>query len=179
MNRIRVASPCLVVAFLFAPLPAHAQSIASRMAALEARVAKLEGSITATDLAGTYRAAAHAIDLDGQDQSAGGSATVTIFAYGGTLTLNANGNGTIVTGGGTSGAIQLVEGTPWTDSAQLFPADPPTAITWTYANGILNITDGTVNLDLDLIVGAGGRVLIWAGIGDDNEASIIIATRLQ
>ena len=55
----------------------------------------------------------------------------------------------------------------------------PIPITWSYANGVLHLSDGTVNLDLDLVVGAGGRVLTWAGLSDDNTADIIIATRLQ
>lgn len=86
---------------------------------------------------------------------------------------------TITQGGGTSGAIELVQGAPWTDGAQLIPEEPAIAITWSYANGILHITDGTVHLNLDFVVGAGGRVLTWAGLSDDNTADIVIATRLQ
>ena len=39
--------------------------------------------------------------------------------------LQAGGIGTIVQGGGGSGAIVLVQGAPWTDDAQLLPAEPP------------------------------------------------------
>ena len=186
MSRIATASLVLVTILAFAPVQAEAQppagggaasNVSARLAALEAKVAKLEGNITAADLVGTYRAASLTTDLDGLDD--GTSATVTMFAFGGTLTLAANNTGTVVQGGGTSGAIQLRQGTPWTDSAQLIPAEPPVAITWSYANGVLHISDGSVNLDLDLIVGAGGRILTWAGLSDDNTADIIIVTRLQ
>jgi hypothetical protein len=182
MSRIRTVSLFLVTALAFAPVHAGAQlppgaanNVSARLAALEAKVARLEGNITAGDLVGTYRAAALATDLDG-----GPPASVQMFAYGGTIQLNPDGlTGEIVQGGGTSGVIDLVQGSPWTDGAQLIPTQPPIPITWTYSNGIVHISDGTVHLQLDLIVGVGGRVLIWAGLSDDNTADIIIATRLQ
>lgn len=181
MSRIATGSLGFVVALAFTALPAYAQkgangsnALEARLATLEAKVAKLEGNITSADLVGTYRVAALATDLDG-----GSPASVTMFAYGATATLAADGNGVIVQGGGTSGAIELVQGTPWTDGAQLIPAESPIAITWSYSNGVVHLSDGTVNLNLDLFVGAGGRVLTWAGLSDDNTADLIIATRLQ
>jgi hypothetical protein len=189
MSRITTASLFIVTALAFAPIQAEAQgppaggggaasNVSARLAALEAKVARLEGNITSADLVGTYRAAAFTTDLDGLDD--GTSATVTMFAYGGTMTLADDGTGVIVQGGNNSGVIQLREGTPWTDTAELIPVQPPIAITeWSYADGVVHITDGTVNLDLYLDVAAGGRILTWAGLSDDNTADIIIATRLR
>ena len=183
MYRITTASLFVVTALAFAPVQAEAQgppgggaasNVSARLAALEAKVAKLEGNITSADLVGTYHAASLTTDLDG-----GSSASVQMFAYGATATLAADGTGVIIQGGGTSGVIELVQGTPWTDTATLIPTQSPIAITWSYANGVVHLSDGTVNLQLDLFVGAGGRVLTWAGLSDDNTADIIIATRLQ
>ena len=180
MSRITTASLFFLATLAFAPVQAEAQgpgaanNVSARLAALEAKVAKLEGNITSADLVGSYRTAALTTDLDG-----GSSASVTMFAYGATTTLAADGTGEIIFGGGTSGVIELVQGTPWTDSAALIPAQQPISITWSYANGVVHITDGTVNLDLHLDVGAGGRILTWAGLSDDNTADIIIGTRLR
>ena len=185
MSRITTASLCFVTALAFAPVQTEAQgppsggagaasNVSARLAALEAKVAKLEGNLTSADFVGTYHASALATDLDG-----GAPASVQMFAYGATVTLAADGTGVIIQGGGNSGVIGLVQGSPWIETADLIPAQPPIPITWSYANGVLHLSDGTVNLDLDLVVGAGGRVLTWAGLSDDNTADIIIATRLQ
>jgi hypothetical protein len=178
MNRIRVASLFFVVAFVFAPLPAHAQgptrgagnSLAARLDALELRVAKLEGNITAADLVGTYRVVGLITDLDG-----GPPASVTMLTVFGTATLAADGTGTLQQ---AAGAIDLVQGNPWTDHPFFLPAEE-TAITWDYASGILHISDGTPNLDVNFNVGAGGRVLTLAELSDDNTADLFIVTRLR
>ena len=62
------------------------------------------------------------------------------------------------------------------DAALDCPSPYPNAL---ISRSVLNISDGTENLDLDLLVGTGGRMLIWAGLGDDNEATVVIATRVQ
>jgi hypothetical protein len=167
---------------MFSASPAVAQKVAqggskaieARLAALEAAVAKLQGNITEADLVGTYHLAALATDLDG-----GPPATIAVFAFRGIVTLAADGTGTIEQGGGTSGVIELAEGTPWTDTANLISGNPPTSITWSYANGLVHLSDGTANLDIDMVVGVGGRVLTSAGLSDDNTADLFIATRLQ
>jgi hypothetical protein len=179
ISKTLTVSLCLVAALVLVARPAQAQgkggnATEARIAALEAAVAKLQGNITSADLVGTYRLAALATDLDG-----GPPASVTMFAYGAIATLAANGTGIIAQGGGPSGAIELVEGTPWTDSATLLSGEGPTNITWSYANGLLHLSDGTENLDIQMAVGAGGRMLTWAGLSDDNTADIIIGTRLQ
>src|SRR5262245_24139216 len=74
MTKIRMnfCAPVLIFAALFAALPVRAQSssatidsLASDLAALTARVAKLEGQITVADLAGTYALNAIQMELGG------------------------------------------------------------------------------------------------------------------
>lgn len=187
MRYSRVALFGVIVAFTLVPLPVAAQTIAQRVAALEQEVArlddarghhnrrlrKLEGNITEADLVGTYNVAGMSTDLDASPDPA----SVTVVTISGNLTLNADRTGVIqlaVIG------INLVEGTPWSSGVQTFsPEEEPLLITWSYANGILNITDGTVNTTLDFAVGVGGRVLTFSGLSDDDTADLIIATRLQ
>jgi len=178
----------LFVALLFAPLPAKAQSPGSnmnaRVAALEAavaalqtgqtqldvRVGKLEGSITAADFVGTYNAAGFAVSLEG-----GAPAQVGVFTQQAVATLNANGTGHIVQQGSF---ISISQGNPWAKDTGAFGPEE-IDITWSYANGILHLSDGTPNLDIDFVVGVGGRILTFVGLGDDGEAVLVIATRLQ
>lgn len=167
MSTTRLASLCFVVAFVFAPLPVRAQgpssNIAARMAALEARVAKLEGQITAADLAGTYRVVGSQLDLDGTNPAA-----IQSMAISGTVTLAGNFTGSSnVTGNG----INLVLGNP--------PSELPIQFldtgnfNWTYANGTLSA------LGISFNVGAGGRVLTYSALDDDNVVVLLILTRLQ
>ena len=142
---------------------------ASADSALGTRTDKLEGTITAADLVGTYHARGVFADLDG-----GGSPEITHIALNGVATLRSDGTGTIAQSGA---GISLV-GPVWTDSAFTFPEETIN-ITWTYASGFVHITDGTVNLDIDFAVGAGGRVLIYSGLSDDNSIDIVVATRLR
>ena len=188
MKSIRLTSLSLFVALLFAPLSARAQgpgsNINARVAALEAAVAalqsgqtqlngrvdKLEGNIAAADFVGTYNTAAFAISLEG-----GPGAQVGVFTVQSVTTLNANGTGHVDQQGSF---INFTEGNPWTKGTGSFGPEG-IDITWSYANGILHLSDGTPNLDIDLVVGVGGRVLTHVGLGDDGEAVLIIATRLQ
>src|SRR5690349_12403081 len=155
---------------LAANLATEATSRGSADTALSNRTGRLEGNIAAADLAGTYQARGIISDLDG-----GSSPSVTHGALNAVVTLNANGTGTLVQSGA---AIELVGPTTWTDNHFTFPAETIT-ISWSYLNGFINITDGTAKLDLDFAVGAGGRVLIYSGLSDDNTIDIVVATRLQ
>jgi hypothetical protein len=188
VKSIRSAVLSLFVALLFAPIPAGAQgpgsNINARVAALEAavaalqsgqtqlngRVGKLEGNVTAADFVGTYNVAAFAISLEG-----GGPAQVGVFTQQAVATLNASGTGHI---GQQGSFISITEGNPWTKGTGSFGPEG-IDITWSYANGILHLSDGTPNLDMDFVVGVGGRILTFVGLGDDGEAVLVIATRLQ
>ena len=169
MNTTRLVPLCLFVAFAFAPLPVRAQgpssNINARVAALEARVAKLEGQITAADLIGTYSVVGCQLDLDGTNPAA-----IQSMAISGTVTLGSNGNGSSnVTGNG----INLVLGNPPSESPIQFGG--PENFTWTYANGTVT----SAELGTSFNVGAGGRVLTYSALDDDNVVVLLILTRLQ
>jgi hypothetical protein len=94
----------------------------------------------------------------------------------GTLTLNGNFTGSISV---TYHGISLEQATPWTEGV-LGPQSETIPITWNpLQNGLLNITDGTPNLNINFAVGVGFRVLTYAGVSDDNTVDLIVATRLQ
>ena len=201
---IRAASVFFAFTFAFISPPAHAQdhergdrpgetdrrehsiiqALASDVAALEARVGKLEGNISSADLVGTYAIAGITTRLEALIPGAPfplrnaeiGSAVVT-----GTLTLNADGSGlfTITTGTGSF----LTQG-PWTLTPSSLGNAPGSGnITWTYASGTVTVSfsDGS---SFNANVGPGGRLLVVAA-SDFNaenqraETDLAIFTRLQ
>lgn len=180
MTRIRVALLCVVVAAVFAitvqaqgPFaPGSGTNLNERVAALEARLAKLEGNIDATDLVGTYSGAGLITDLDG-----GPPASATMIAVSGMMTLAEGGSGTLRQAGD---AISLEQGFPWTDHVFSFPSEE-IDITWSYDStaGTVHVSDGTSNLDVDFNVGAGGRVLTLGELSDDNTVDLFVLTRLR
>jgi hypothetical protein len=146
-------------AFVLAAPPARAQgpngpplnSVFAQVADLQARVAKLEGKITAADLVGTYALAGIQTTLRGNPDARIGSDALT-----GTLTLNSNGTGTLtdVHDGARlftqSGAL----------SQQVFAEELD--LTWTYANGVVSTTFIGIGQGPDINVGPGGRLLVAA-----------------
>src|SRR2546423_11112564 len=86
----RAASVLFAFAFVTLPIEAQSpptvQSLASDLAALTERVAKLEGQIVAADLVGTYALNGFQIELSG---GAGRPAQVASYVFAGTVTLNA------------------------------------------------------------------------------------------
>ena len=165
----------LFFAFTLVTIPIQAQgptveSLASDLAALTARVAKLEGQIVAADLVGTY--AIHGIQ--NELSASGGPAQISSYVFLGTVTLAADGtaslnftqqNGnTLVLGPQSS--VQPFQGS----------GNPPTNIDWTYADGAVAILGGSVSLS----VAAGGRVLVGASANhSDGTNVLLIFTRLQ
>jgi hypothetical protein len=137
--------------------------------ALKTRVDKLEsGQVDAADLVGTYSFTSIHVALSG-----GTPASIASYGILGTATLAANGTGTIHI---ALEGNQLTQGNPWTLVPVSLTDDP--SITWSYAAGVLNVTDGD-EIDFDFRVAAGGRVLTFAGRTDpdDDEVGLIILTR--
>ncbi len=161
---IRAAS--LVLAFTFAALPAHAQnpgggppagsgetikSLARNLAAVTARVAKLEsGQVDASDLVGNYAVYALGIELHG-----GFPAQIASETSGGTVTLNADGSGSGIV---KDARWDLRQGMPWSLTYSESPFSG--SFSWTVANGTLVIPGDE---DAALTIGAGGRLLIGGG----------------
>ena len=174
MKNISAVSLCLATALALAPLPVYAQganSTQAKLAALEARIAKLEGQIVAADLVGEYRLAAFIADPDASNPPQ----IAFAVAYG-TVTLLAGGAASFT---GTTQGTEFILSNPAQESPILQQANNDPA-TWTYADGTLTITTGEPgDAPLVLNVGAGGRVLTSAAIGDDGDLDLFILTRLR
>jgi hypothetical protein len=177
LNIMNLRAASLFVAFAFAALPTQAQgptlqSLASDLAALTARVAKLEGQIVAADLVGTY--AIHGIQNEmSAPGSPGGSTQISSYVFLGTVALAADGTGSL---NGTESGNTLFLGPQ--SSVQPFQGSdsPPPTIDWTYADGTVTALGGSLSLS----VTAGGRVLVGAGANHtDGTNVLLIFTRLQ
>jgi len=183
---MRTGALVLVSALAFASVPARAEdhhrdpirSLYRAVAALNARVSKLEGNIEPADLAGTYGFVAYGSGLQAlvmnpvSPVSVAQNASISHFVVSGTATLNADGTGSIDLA--VSG-FSLTQGA-WTVTPATFGSSGD--LVWTYANGVVGVTleDGE---HINLNVGPGGRLL--AGVqsqSHDAETDIIILTRL-
>jgi len=151
------AALLLLFAFVLAAPPAQAQgpggppanSLSAQVADLQARVAKLEGNITAADLVGTYALAGIQTTLRGTPDARVGSDALT-----GTLTLNSDGTGTLAD---VHDGARL-----FTQSGILVPQvfDETLDLTWTYANGVVSTSFIGIGQGPDINVGPGGRLLV-------------------
>lgn len=188
----RVASLFLGVAFIAAPVFAQGppgtipgggaiQQLANDLSALAARVAKLEGNIVASDLAGTYF-------LTGIGTSMSAlhpvppvvNATINTAAFRATLTLNANGTG--------NASAFICEGSTLTQGLWAMHGfdctEPGGDLTWTYVDGVITITFLSDGEELAFSVALGGRFLIVTFApfhpGDpSSDQVLLIATRLK
>jgi hypothetical protein len=167
MKTICVASLCLVVAFVAFPRFAHAQgptsSLAARIAALEARVAKLEsGAVVEADLVGTYGATIFALDL----QNVPHVQTETAV---GTITLNADHTASFA---GTGAHCKLAMPAAWTLSCDPSETGPGSGeATWKIEGDgstswlVVQNEDGDDVINDPNFIGAGGRMIISGGTG--------------
>ncbi len=137
-------------------------------AALEARVAKLEGQIQASDLVGSYALNAFQVELNSNNQ---GRPSVSSYVLGGTVVLSSNGTFSFST---SENGNELLLGTP--PSMQPFQhSNAPFTSTWTYAGGTVTLQ----GLNLTLSAAMAGRVLISSGSNhSDGTNVIVILTRL-
>lgn len=187
--KIRVASVVLAVMFVSSPAfaqgrpgpPANPQQLAEQVAALAARLDKLEGKITAADLAGTYT-------LTGLDGVMSGfvpgapahNATIQTVAFTGTVTLNADGTGSF--NPVACDGAELTQGS-WT----LTPVnciDAPESATWTYADGTVTLKTEEEQDGFTLSVALGGRLLVTAfgafhAQDPSSDSVLMILTRLR
>jgi len=161
---MRLRSSLIALSLVLASLPAYAQggkpggagetiaSLTAKLTALTDRVAKLEGQIVATDLAGEYRVTGFI---------AGGNATnppsVGIGVIYGTATLFADGTGS---GHTTLQGTSLVLSNP----AQALPifGEDTEVVTWTYADATLTATNPNSGEVSVFNVAVGGRVMTSA-----------------
>jgi len=172
---LRAAS--LFFAFAFAALPTQAQtpptiqSLASDLAALTQRVAKLEGQIVAADLVGTYAFRGFQIELGG---GASRTAQVSSYVFEGTVTLNADGTASLSAAPENGNTLSFT--TPAMVSIFKGNDGGSGSTTWTYSDGTVSVVGGAPPLS----VAAGGRVLVGVGANpDDGTDVLLILTRLQ
>lgn len=166
-----------------APGAGGVQALASDLAALAARVAKLEGNIVAADLAGTYSAVILSTTLHGaRPGTPPNPASIETEASRGSLTLNANGTGHVTLLG--CGGGRLTQGSWAVTAAECDDDEPESDLTWTYADGVVTATFLSDGDTVPFTVALGGRLLIL-GFGDffpgdpSSEQFVIILTRLK
>jgi len=192
----RVASLLLASALISAPVFAQGppgsvpgggngngavQTLASDLAALTARVAKLEGNIVAADLAGTY-------SLIGITTSFGAlhagppleNATITTSAFRAKLTLTADGKGNV---SDFTGEFSTLTQGLWSVTGGE-ASESGSDVTWKYADGVITITFLSDGDEIPLVVAVGGRLFVMAFApfhpGDPSgEQFMFMATRLK
>ncbi|HEX5110389.1 MAG TPA: hypothetical protein VFV95_18185 [Vicinamibacterales bacterium] len=189
---IRAAFVVVVVAIVFTvAVPARAQGpgqpppnyqqLAAQLADLQARVAKLEGNIVASDLAGTYAVTILSTTMTAfRAGTPPINATINTAAARAALTLNADGTGNL-TALSCEGST-LTQG-PW-NMHGFDCSEPPDSVTWVYANGIITITFLHDGDEIPFVVALGGRFFGGAAApfhpGDpSSDQLLIIATRLR
>jgi len=186
----RVAS--LLVAFAFLSVPVFAQgppggggvnpvqALSNQLAALTARVSKLEGNIVASDLVGTYQFTV--LDTVMNAAHPPQPASINTSSASATLTLNADGTGSLSNLDCANSTLFVGTGTM--TGANNCGGETGVDVTWTYENGVTTITfldDGDV---IPFPVAAGGRLMIGGAApfhpGDPSSDSILfIVTRLK
>jgi hypothetical protein len=149
------------------PPPPKPKDLAAQLAALEARVAKLEGNITAADLLGTYALSSLSVNLNGAPPGDIRSDTIA-----GTVTVAADGT---ASGSVTAKGYHLPLSTHLLGDTS---ATGSNSFTWTYANGVVELSDGN-----KFMVAAGGRLLIGVTAfnldANSGVSQILLLTRLQ
>jgi hypothetical protein len=198
----RVVSLFLGVVFIAAPVFAQVrpasnsgpggggtiQQLTSDVAALTARIAKLEGNIVAADLVGTYSLTV--LDTTMHGFRAGPpvvEATITTSLLRATVTLNADGTANIAQQTGNT-SLPSCEGSTLALSSGAMRAvdctESASDTTWTYVDGVVTITNANENEQIPLNVAAGGRFLMTAFSpfhpGDPSSNHVLfILTRLK
>ena len=193
MNRFRLASICFVT-LVFAPILTFAQggppagtpgadvNLSTRVAALEARVAKLEsGQVTESDLVGSYVFQLFGVETQG---SAAGGVVPRLSTEAGGVIFRFNANKTVSLtsiGGGRCTLTTFAGGIVTCAADEQGSADPAPGVAWSVSNGKLVVTEEG-DEPMELLIGAGGRVLIGGGTstGEPNHgwSAIAILSRL-
>lgn len=196
---MKIRAAIVSFALVFASVPAFAQStrvngngnngssngtkdLSAQVADLEARVAKLEGNITSADLVGQYHFVLFDVPLSAAIPALPRSAAIETDMDSGTLTLDAQGGGTLDLT--NCGSARLTQG-PWTiDLQDCGSSGQQIPVTWTYGNGTLNLTLSDENETFPFTVASGGR--LWTlGFQANHESDhssdslLMIVSRIQ
>lgn len=145
---------------------ANFSTLAAGINALATRMARLEGQISAADMAGTYALKGIQMELAG-----GAGAHVASYVYSGTAVLRADGTGTLTTP--QTGSQLNLFSQPSAIVGANRPAETST-FTWTLANGVLTAFGQT------FAVSNGGRMLVSASSNPaDGTDVMLIVSRLN
>jgi hypothetical protein len=208
MYSIRAASFCFIVTLVIAPLPADAQTpppaLATRVTALEAAVAALQnslnaetgaraaadttlqaqidtlnGSITATDLEGTYNLYFVATDLDPAEGGVGN--IISSYVITGTVTLGTDGIGSMTAAASGRALNELPPDFNWLGT-EVSGGPAAGQMAWRYNNGKVDFEIGiggiAIPFHISLTPAAGGQVMVGAKGGPpDYNQNIIVLTR--
>lgn len=142
-----------------AEVNANFQALTTALNGLTTRVAKLEGQITANDLVGTYAVSQFQTELGGAP-----AARVAVYTGGGSVTLAANGTGSLIGNVELGHQLNLLGAT----LAAINRPQPPDALAWSYSGGTLNIDGGV------FYVVAGGRLLIRSGTNPADGTNVLL-----
>ena len=193
MARLRVRSLLAVVVFVLSGLSAYAapsqgprppapdpKQLAAMLAALAARVDKLEGQITSADLVGTYQI------FGIQTRLFSNGPGIAAGALTGALILNADGNGSLQINGDGALLQPALQGwglyAPYTlgngNPGFVFP------LSWAYANGLISLAVDGNPPGPGVPVGPGGRLgaisFSEVNLGEGRaDAGLMIFYRLQ
>jgi hypothetical protein len=144
-----------------AEVNANFQALATAVNTLTTRVAKLEGQVTAADLAGTYALHQFQSELGG-----GGAQRVAVYTNNGTATVTLAANGTATTTSVTSQGHQL--NLPAGTLTAVNTTDPAANLTWTLTAGRVNLFGG------DFSVADGGRLLIRTSVNPADGTNVLL-----
>jgi hypothetical protein len=143
--------------------PQNPQDLTAAVADLEARVAKLEGNISAGDLVGTYRLRRIQMEFSG-----GPGASVSSYVATGTAELAADGTFTLTSPPEDGNTLRLLTNPP--SVVDFVGAGGGTFTgTWSYANGVVMI-NGAVGID----VAAAGKILVFTTFNHDDGTNVLL-----
>lgn len=143
-----------------ADVNANFQALVNAVNGLTSRVSKLEGQVTAADLAGTYAIHQFQTELGG-----GVSQRVAVYtSSAATLTLAADGTGSVSSVATQGHQLNLPSGSllPRSDT------DPAGSLAWTLAGGTVNMLGGTFS------VANGGRLLIRTSANPADGTNVLL-----
>jgi hypothetical protein len=153
------------------------------MADLQARVAKLEGNITAADLAGTYTAIVLDTSMTGfRPGTPPHFATIATSSLRGAITLNADGTGSTAFIGCEGSHLNL--GTGALTGVDCTEEEGNTGVTWKYEAGVVTITFLSDGDQIPFNVAVGGRLLTMGfapfhASDPSSDSLLIILSRLR
>lgn len=160
-----------------ADVNANFQALATAINSLNTRVGKLEGgTITSSDLVGSYSMNAIQTELGGADINAGGinpGRYVSTYVAKGTISFAADGTGKVKGYVETGHTVPFHEGGGTRTIHSV--SDPELNFSWSYVNGVLSAKDsnGNVMINGSATVALGGKLIIMTSSNPKDGTSVL------